>query len=159
VVSITVPPLRDRREDLPGLVSSLVAEIAARLQLKSVPEIGPETLEKLSRYPWPGNIRELRNVLERGLILSQGDRLNLDVHGLKSTPAADRPSGVMPPSGQSLPGLITDLKVSHVQEAMRQACGNRNQAARLLGMTRYSLTRMMKSLGLLTPENHLMETK
>jgi PAS domain S-box-containing protein len=153
VVSIAVPPLRDRREDLPGLVACIVAEITARLQLRNVPEIDSKTLEKLALYHWPGNVRELRNVLERGLILSQGNRLNLDVVGLRPSTVAAPASGLGLPEGQSLTDLIADLKLRHVQEAIARSGGNRNQAARLLGMTRFSLTRMMKSLGLLTPEH------
>lgn len=153
VVSIAVPPLRERREDLPGLVSFMVSEIAARLHLSSIPEINPGMVEKLACYPWPGNVRELRNVLEHGLILCRGSRLTLDVLGLKSTTEPQTPSDTILPNGQSLNDMVFDLKMRYVQKALHSANGNRNRAARLLGITRFSLTRMMKTLGLLTHEN------
>jgi PAS domain S-box-containing protein len=152
VVSIIAPPLRERKEDIPELVRSLAREIAARLQLKTIPEIDSEIMEALTSYSWPGNVRELKNVLERGFILSQGNRFNLGAVGLTAPAATDAQSELSLPEGRSLNDLIADMKMRHVKNAMRVARGNRNQAAKMLGLTRYSLTRMMKSLGMLTSE-------
>ena len=69
VFSIEVPPLRQRTEDIPGLVGDMVVDLSSKLGLDSAPQIDPKALRALGAYPWPGNVRELRNVLERALIL------------------------------------------------------------------------------------------
>jgi DNA-binding NtrC family response regulator len=71
-----VPPLRDRREDIPILVNHLVRHLSQKLG-KTIEVISQDTMAKLKKYPWPGNVRELRNVIERAVIVSQGSKLNL----------------------------------------------------------------------------------
>lgn len=78
VFSMTLPPLRDRIEDLPVLVREILEQLAVDMQLPRVPELHPGTMNALVRYSWPGNVRELRNVLERAAILSGSDRLRID---------------------------------------------------------------------------------
>ncbi|MDQ1237896.1 MAG: hypothetical protein QG577_80 [Thermodesulfobacteriota bacterium] len=77
VLMITVPPLRDRIEDIPELLKAILSRLVKDLQLTSLPAVPPDTVIALSRYHWPGNVRELRNVIERALILSDGKALNL----------------------------------------------------------------------------------
>jgi DNA-binding NtrC family response regulator len=78
VFPIRVPPLRERKEDLPVLVRELVTSLAAGLALGHVPEIDPNVLDILAAYHWPGNVRELRNVLERSLLVCDGSRIGAD---------------------------------------------------------------------------------
>jgi formate hydrogenlyase transcriptional activator len=78
VFPITVPPLRERREDIPILVSAFIQEFAAAMG-KQIQPLSRIDLEALVRYPWPGNVRELRNVIERSVILAQGPRLNVEL--------------------------------------------------------------------------------
>src|SRR5262249_57897515 len=74
VFEITLPALRERREDIPGLVVAFIAEFNAKAN-KSVRHVPPEVLARLKAYDWPGNVRELRNVIERSVLLSHGDQL------------------------------------------------------------------------------------
>jgi transcriptional regulator with GAF, ATPase, and Fis domain len=77
VFPITIPPLRDRREDIPPMVSALVSEFGAAFG-KNIDSIDRESMEALQRYHWPGNVRELRNVIERAMIVAKGPRLWID---------------------------------------------------------------------------------
>jgi PAS domain S-box-containing protein len=99
VFPIALPPLRNREGDVPLLVHFLVTRFAARVGVR-IESVGRATLERLSRYSWPGNIRELENVLERAVILSNGPTLEIDPEVFASTPA-DRPPDANPPR---LPG-------------------------------------------------------
>jgi PAS domain S-box-containing protein len=90
VLSITVPSLRDRREDICTLVQQMVPKLCEDLQLPAVPVITRHAMEALTNYHWPGNVRELRNVLERALIVRKGARLDVAALGLKLGPHTDR---------------------------------------------------------------------
>src|SRR5215831_13893637 len=96
VFPIAQPPLRDRAGDVPLLVHFLVARFAARVGLR-IDSVGKATMERLSRYSWPGNIRELENVLERAVILSNGPTLEIDQEVFASAAAA-RAANAGPPT-------------------------------------------------------------
>ena len=76
---IRVLPLRDRIEDIPQLSRELIAKVAAEMNLSRTPALDPESFKILTRHLWPGNVRKLRNVLEKGLILWQSGKLKLSV--------------------------------------------------------------------------------
>ena len=96
VMSIEVPPLRNRPEDIPVLVQEILSKIQSELQLHDIPEIAPSALEKLKRYNWPGNVRELRNVLERALILSDGRAISLANLGLNGSDRCSTGDSLLP---------------------------------------------------------------
>src|SRR5262249_4282125 len=99
VFPIALPPLRDREGDVPLLVHFLVARFAARVGVP-IESVGKATMERLSRYSWPGNIRELENVLERAIILSNGPTLEIDPEVFASAAAAHAANAGPPtPSG------------------------------------------------------------
>lgn len=143
VVPIRVPPLRERREDIPLLVEALVRRIC-KLNAKPVPQVGSETLKYLVRHAWPGNVRELINVLEYALVLSRGRPIvpaHLPAHLLgESDPAEAAPQAALPPAGQD--------QRQRILEALRQSGGRRAQAARLLGISRVTLWKRMNDLGI-----------
>lgn len=152
VIAIEVPPLRERLDDLPVLVQEILSRLRKDLQIHDTPVITSAAVHALKRYGWPGNVRELRNVLERALILSHGKELNLETLGLRgvaASPLQDKKTrfGVSFPSHQSLNEITQDLKRFLVTEALRRSGGNRQAAARLLGISRYSLKHYMKTLG------------
>ncbi|MGO9121357.1 MAG: sigma 54-interacting transcriptional regulator [Desulfomonilaceae bacterium] len=151
VISIKVPPLRDRLEDLPFLVDQLMNEIAAEIQMSTIPNIGRDNLSMMSRYSWPGNIRELRNVLERALILSGGRRL--DVSFLTSDNRENREfsAGEESSLDESYNDAVARFKRSLIEDALVRCDGKRQEAARSLGMTRHGLKRQMKTLGFFEP--------
>jgi NtrC-family two-component system response regulator AlgB len=142
VLELTVPPLRDRREDLPELARALVS-FAAQSFGRSAPSIGEEALAALAGYPWPGNVRELKNVLERALILGKGPEL-LAAHlperfagGLGGVPDA-------PPQ----PGAdctLEELERAHVKGVLARA-STQEEAARILGIDASTLWRKRKKL-------------
>jgi len=152
VLAITVPPLRHRIQDLPVLVREIVAGLATRLGLHGTPFIEPEAMDALSGYSWPGNIRELRNVLERSLILGGHARIEAGDLKILSESAAG-PVGphlafaVEVGPGVSMPDAIQQAKRMLVQEGLRRSGGSLKHAAYLLGISRDSLKHHLKSLG------------
>jgi DNA-binding NtrC family response regulator len=148
VFQIRIPPLRERSGDIPLLVKQLISRLTLELQFPTVPDIDPYALQKLTEYSWPGNIRELRNLLERAIILSQGRSLSLKYFGLPGE--EDNPSEKAATSEvRSYDEIIQDTKRSLIEDALRRADGKRHEAARLLGMTRDALKRQMTTLGFL----------
>jgi PAS domain S-box-containing protein len=152
VVSIRVPPLRERRDDITMLVQEILESICNEMPVGEMPILGPATIGALKKYRWPGNVRELRNVLERALILSEGKEIDLSALGLanveSSLPQSDSVSfSVSFPSELSLNEMTQGLKRFMVEKALRRTGGSRQGAAKLLGISRYSLKHYMKTLG------------
>jgi two-component system, response regulator FlrC len=141
VFPITLPPLRSRREDLPALASQLLAELAAELG-RPAPRLDEGALEPLSTHPFPGNVRELRNVLERALVRCRGSvlgardlALDLSASSSTATPTAISTAIATSTFGASgLPIDLSDLEKLAIAEALRRVGGNRTHAARLLGI-------------------------
>jgi two-component system response regulator AtoC len=131
VLAVPLPPLRERREDIPLLVKYFVDGFNREFG-KSVRDLTEGARRLLETHPWPGNVRELRNVLERAVLLCEGDQLAPeDLHVLA-------PRGQDPKAFQLPPGGIVfeDLERELVRQALARANGNQTRAARLLGMTR-----------------------
>lgn len=142
VLPVALPPLRQRPEDLPDLSVRLLAETLARFAL-GPRRLGEAALAALSAHDWPGNVRELRNRIERAVALSEAEELM----------AADLfPEGVLePPPGPrdaSLEGALDDAARQAIEDALRRASGSRSEAARLLGVSRTTLWKRMRDLGL-----------
>lgn len=151
VLSIEVPPLRKRLEDLPALVQEILSKIQTELQLHHMPLLDRAALDALRGYDWPGNVRELRNVLERAVILTDGETIGPRHLGLKGY---DRHSSleVMPPEPVSLKGTLPEcidsVKKTKCVEALRLSGGNKKLAAISLGISRDTLYRYVDSLGI-----------
>jgi transcriptional regulator with GAF, ATPase, and Fis domain len=148
VVPIRIPPLRERRSDIPLLAEHFVALESVRLG-RQVRGISSKMMEALESYSWPGNIRELRNVIERALVLSTTDVLCLPgpLEAAPSSPAAETVAGEELGSA-SLAELLRRYKLRLVKSALSRSGGNQRRAAEILGMHRPSLTRMIRDLGL-----------
>jgi two-component system, NtrC family, response regulator AtoC len=155
VMSIRVPPLRERREDIPILIQEILSQLSQEMQITSLPSIDSAIMERLGKYDWPGNVRELRNVLERSLILSEGKAVTLNNLELRRDAEAckqvdgDWSFATSFPNGESLNEILQNVKRSLVDEALKRSKGSRQGAARLLGISRYSLKHYMKSLGMM----------
>jgi len=139
VFPVHLPPLRDRREDIPALVEALLETLAA--SVPPVPTISPAALRLLQSHDWPGNVRELRAVLEASAIRSTGGP-RIDVQHLPPSVRAPRP-----PQDRYRPAGVVDERTT-ITEALRAAGGVRARAADLLGMGRTTLWRKMKAYGL-----------
>jgi DNA-binding NtrC family response regulator len=149
VVPIDIPPLREHKEDIPDLVSHFFARFA-RENGKDVQQITPAALKLLTDYHWPGNVRQLENIIERAVALSSGPVLDagdihLDARPLPGAPGSAGPSGTVPflPEGMTLEQWEDEL----IREAMRRASGNKSEAARLLGLSRNALRYRLSKLG------------
>jgi transcriptional regulator with PAS, ATPase and Fis domain len=146
VVALSLPPLRQRREDIPGLAHFFLQRFAADTK-KTVPSLAPDVLERFLAYPWPGNVRELANVLERAVVLGAGTEITLE----DLPPALGEASP--PPSGPSSPtGSYHDAVIAFQRELLRQALvqaeGNHSAAARALGLQRTYFHRLLNAFGL-----------
>jgi DNA-binding NtrC family response regulator len=155
VLEIRLPPPRERREDIPVLVKELCKSLGREMGFSQPPQVTEEVLEKLMAHDWPGNIRELRNVLERAIILS-ADKLTIaevPVHAEKNGPRlADSGKGKafevpFPEAGISLKNMLSELTRKVISEAILRS-KTRNEAARLLGISRYSLAHYIKTLNI-----------
>ena len=138
VLAIEVPPLRDRREDIPLLVTHFLRSQAAKDGRQSK-RLGPGVLEALSHYEWPGNVRELRNLIERLAILSSGEVITL----------GDVPEGIVPRAmpvsgGGNGNGHKTGEQLM-IEEALRRYGGDKAKAARFIGWNRQKLYRRMRA--------------
>jgi DNA-binding NtrC family response regulator len=147
VVEITVPPLRDRGEDIPLLAEHLLTKISRDFH-KKVRLISDEAMAALVAYPWPGNVRELENALTRAVVLARGpavtpDLLSLDV-------GDEEPSDRLPPgSSESRPEETLDaLERDHVAEVLRRVGGHKRRAVEILGISRPRLDRIIAKYGL-----------
>ncbi|MGV1099834.1 sigma-54-dependent transcriptional regulator [Thiovibrio sp. JS02] len=135
VIVLHIPPLRERREDIPGLVVHFLKKLNAPAGVR----FSAEALAKLTGYAWPGNIRELQNVVERSIILRKGPVIGPGEMqlGQGQAPAAPTPGFIpeIPAEGISLEGVEEEL----IRKALARAGGNRSEAARLLKIPRHVL--------------------
>jgi PAS domain S-box-containing protein len=144
---IRVPPLRERTEDIPILVEELLNKLSREMQITELPAVDSETLAGLARYHWPGNIRELRNVLERGVILSRGQRLNIAGPQDRPNPETWSHTIRLTPE-RSLRDVTDEITEVMCSDALQRCEGNKSKAASLLGISRDSMYRHMKRLGI-----------
>lgn len=147
VLSIYIPPLRQRLEDLPVLIEELLSQLAAEMILPELPVLDPSTLDLMMNYNWPGNIRELRNVLERGLMLSGSGTIKLASLGLE-TQQESWSYTVTFPKDKNIHDVTRDMKKTLILEALRRSSGNKKEAARLLGISRHAFAHQLKAAGL-----------
>lgn len=140
VIRISVPPLRERREDIPPLVDHFIKKYATR-EGKKIKGITREAMEALVRYSFPGNIRELENIIERAAVFADGDYLTL----------ADLPVYIKEVGEQEvisedlpLPEKVRRLEIKEIKKALRETNGVKSRAAKLLGLTERKLSYKMK---------------
>jgi DNA-binding NtrC family response regulator len=161
VVEITVPPLRERKEDIPLLARHLLGNISLKLH-RRIDGISEDALEELGSYHWPGNVRELENTLTRAAVLSRSPfigvgQVSAGMIGPDET--ADSMAGKdrgqsseealyrQPPSSSEVESLAV-VEAGHIQKVLQQTGGNKRQAARLLEISRQRLDRLLRKHGL-----------
>ena len=137
VVTINLPALRERREDIPLLVEHFLAKLCASMNRQEVPQVAPEAMDLLIRYHWPGNVRELENAVERALVIGRGPELRPADFSFQLQ-AATAPNG----------RTLEDVERAHVEHVWSQSAGNHSLAARTLGIDRTTLYKKLKRYGL-----------
>jgi two-component system response regulator HupR/HoxA len=150
VIPITVPPLRQRRDDIPLLANALLTR-AAREANRPSPHLAHDVLAALSAYDWPGNVRELENEMRRVLLLAE-DSVRLEhltpAILTKTTPTSAAPAGLMPLVVGDLRLAVETFERTAIDEALRRATGNKSRAAKELGISRFALQRKLEKYGL-----------
>ena len=150
VVPVSIPPLAERREDIPPLVEHFVAHYAAERRVP-VPEIATDALVALQSYDWPGNVRELRNVVERTIILAPGDRIgriDLDLLPGEVLGGQDGGAGTSAIMGAPLREARETFEREYLRVQIRRFSGNISRTASFIGMERSALHRKLKLLGI-----------
>ncbi|MEI6128329.1 MAG: sigma-54 dependent transcriptional regulator, partial [Pseudomonadota bacterium] len=130
VFSVVLPPLRERKADIVLLAKYFVKKYAQTMN-KSVSDLTPETLEMLTRYEWPGNIRELRNVIERAMVGARGNLIEVKDLSFPFSPVSARP-----PDDE---GSLDDMEKTHIKKILERTGGNIAQAAGILKISRLTL--------------------
>jgi two-component system response regulator PilR (NtrC family) len=149
VIRLRVPPLRDRREDIGSLIEHFIQRFSAETG-KVVNGLSPDALRVLDQYPFPGNVRELENVIERGVVLSRSRLIGLgdlppELSGLAGAPAANLDE--VPPEGCDLEAILTEVERRLLVSALDRTGGVRKHAADLLGITFRSIRYRLKKHG------------
>jgi two-component system response regulator PilR (NtrC family) len=147
VIELQVPALRERLDDVPLLVDVLLDRMSKQIGVKR-PEIADEALEKLLNYAYPGNVRELENILERAVTLCSGGRIEPDDIQLKQGVAFDLPAAGDDLPTDGLEGQLEHIEREAIVKALEQTRYNKTKAAELLGMTFRQLRYRVKKLGI-----------
>jgi two-component system, NtrC family, response regulator AtoC len=150
VMAVPLPPLRDRRSDIPLLIDHYVETFNVEFR-KKIRGVSPSAIAALQNYPWPGNVRELRNAVERGMLLSESTELNESNFPTLSAPHGELSTGMgLPAGGINLEALERALVV----QALERAAWNQTKAATLLGLNRDQIRYRVEKFGLEKPQQH-----
>jgi transcriptional regulator with GAF, ATPase, and Fis domain len=147
VFPITIPPLRERREDIPALINHFILKKSKELQFSHLPKLAPGAMAPLLAYSWPGNVRELENVVERALILSKGRPLTFDSIVWADEGPEHAPAAISEDESLNL----DDLNARHIRKVLRATRGKINGphgAAELLGINPSTLRHRLRKLGI-----------
>jgi two-component system response regulator PilR (NtrC family) len=149
VITIPLPPLRRRREDIPLLVSHFLTKYSDENK-KKIRDVTPEAMRILMDHSWPGNVRELENTIERGVVLSTGERIGVDLlpEYLRFPRKSDQPTLLVPTTGISLKDAVSQYERSMILQSLELANGVQKKAAELLQVKPSTLNEMMKRLGI-----------
>ncbi len=145
VLHVKLPPLRDRMEDLPLLTEYFLRRYNAE-NVKHVERLAPEVLERLLAYDWPGNVRQLENVVERGVVLARGPEITLDLLPPELRPGAAPGTTAALAEGMDLQRAVLNFEHELIRAALLQTGGVQKQAARLLGLKPTTLSEKLKRL-------------
>jgi DNA-binding NtrC family response regulator len=151
VITIPLPPLRRRREDIPLLVAHFLEKYAEENRRK-VREVTPDAMRILMDHTWPGNVRELENTIERAVVLCTGDRITAELlpDNLRYPVSTDQPAMIVPADGLSLKDAVSRYERTMILQSLEMANGVQKRAAELLQLKPSTLNEMMKRLGIHT---------
>jgi transcriptional regulator with PAS, ATPase and Fis domain len=160
VITVALPALRQRKEDLPALVLHFVDKYAKE-NGKPATTVTPDALQALLDYDWPGNVRELENVIERGVVLSTGNKITRDLipDHVRKTPSFSVPHVSVPPEGINLRDVISNFEKRLIEATLESTGGVQKEAARLLGLKPTTLNEMIKRHNILLPRDRERERR
>jgi len=148
VITLSLPPLRDRKEDIPLLARHFVRKYAQRLG-RPVEDISGQALERLAAHDWPGNVRELEHAIERAVALTGNRNVEVDdlPDHLRGRAPRATPSGIdLPEDGLDLPQLLKEIEADLLHKALERTGGVKDRAAKLLGLNRTTLVEKLKRI-------------
>jgi two-component system response regulator HydG len=147
VVAIAMPPLRERREDIPLLAQHFLGQFSEKNR-KPIKGFTPQAMDRLLRYEWPGNVRELMNAVERAVVLARAEYLNEQEFSL--IPREAVPEGGMPAGGSGSGEMpLDEVEKTTILRTLELSNGNKSEAARRLGITRRTLHKKLKAYGVM----------
>lgn len=151
VVHLRVPPLRERREDIPHLVAHFVEKFGAKLG-RPLLAVEPEVMSSFYKYSWPGNIRELENVIERALVLSRGSSMSLEdlPPEIRESPEIEEGINTLISWEKGLSETLDAIEERMIRQALKRADNVQAQAAKMLAISRSNLQYKMRKYGLLS---------
>jgi two-component system response regulator PilR (NtrC family) len=154
VIAVPLPPLRQRKEDIPALVQHFTEKYAEE-NAKVVEGVTPDVLQTLLDYDWPGNVRELENVIERGVVLTTTGVIDKDLvpEHVRSSPSFQMPQVAVPPEGINLREVIARFECRLIESTLEATGGVQKDAARLLSLKPTTLNEMIKRHSILLPRD------
>jgi two-component system response regulator PilR (NtrC family) len=158
VITVQLPPLRRKREDIPLLVQHFLQKYSEENKRK-VREVTPDAMRILMDHAWPGNVRELENTIERAVVLCNGDRVTPELlpDYLRYPARTDQPTMIVPQDGISLKDSVSNYERAMILQSLELANGVQKRAAELLQLKPSTLNEMMKRLGIHTKSNAVVE--
>jgi two-component system response regulator AtoC len=148
-IALVVPPLRERASEIAPLARAFIAPASAQMSRGSAPALSPEAVEQLEAYSWPGNIRELRNVIERAVLLCTGDSIGPEHLPLEKMSATWLLPEAQPPA---TPVGSKDDR-TRIVDALARCAGNQSEAAKMLGISRRTMVKRLTEYGINRPRN------
>jgi len=158
VITINLPPLRRRREDIPLLVQHFLQKYSEENK-RRVKEVTADAMRLIMEHTWPGNVRELENTIERAVVLCTGDRITAELlpDYLRYPVRTDQPALVVPADGISLKDAVSNYERAMILQSLELANGVQKRAAELLQLKPSTLNEMMKRLGIHAKSNAIVE--
>jgi DNA-binding NtrC family response regulator len=150
VVSIHLPPLRERLEDIPLLAEALISRIARKIH-KPAAQLTDATLAALKRYPWPGNVRELENLLTQALVHARGNVLTPDLLLFRQPTNNTQESASITPNSHTVERTLDQVEAEHIQRVLDYTHGHKGKSCDILGVSRPALDRKIKKYDLILP--------
>jgi two-component system response regulator PilR (NtrC family) len=149
VITIELPPLRERRDDIPILATHFLRQYAEENE-RRIDGLSPQAMDAICDYDWPGNVRELQNALERSVVLCRGSTVEVDElpHAVRAADADRTPTAEIPPDGLNFRDAVAEFQGHLIRQALERSGGVQRQAAKLLRLSPTTLNEMVHRLGL-----------